>query len=327
MPNIKTLDQISVPDFLDMPMDTGIPIMNELINGSGPLRSQVITLDAFRGSGKTTLLLQMMDSMMQQTDMVRALFVSQEEPDFQLKKAARRLGLVSALPVIGDDETVYLEDICTLTETHDIIVVDSYSCVESRSGIKGDKKRMRLLKDAAKQNACAVILVLHQTKSGREKGGSDVGHMGDTCISMIRGDEETYGTDGVRILKLTKNRFGAMGEVTLKLTRSGWDFLTPIEAKVNNDANRTESNTKSAQMRQEREVLLRFMWELSRAGKKMYKDEIFAVIDDDDPAAFDRHLRHLKQFESAGLVITYGRAAERCWELTKAGRSKIGIDN
>jgi len=160
------LNEIQVPEFMNMPMSTGISCINELFGGDGIIRSQVITLDAYRGSGKTTMLLQVADNMHLTNLDAKVLFVSREEPNFQLRKTAKRLNLNSSMSVIGDEVDVYLEDIVDAMDHHDLIIVDSYSCLKSNSGRMSDEGKMDIIKKAAKEKECAIILVRHQTKNG-----------------------------------------------------------------------------------------------------------------------------------------------------------------
>jgi len=309
---------------MDDPMTTGVPCLDELFGGDGIIRSQVITLDAYRGSGKTTMLLQMLDSMTVNNFDAEVLFVSREEPDFQLRKTSRRLGLNSSLKIVGDEEDVYLDDIVTLMDEYDLIVVDSYSCLKPRDGRMSDENKMDILKKAAKSKECAIILVLHQTKSGAEKGGSSVGHMGDTCISISRGDIESFGED-VRIFEVTKNRFGGCGKTLLRITREGFNF-TPIEESVNNDYNKYQNVSAQQKRPLERKAILKLMGELEEKEEYLTSETLSICIDDEDEAAFGRHERHLKQMDmvgGSGHVMKIGRGRSAHWELTDKGRESF----
>jgi len=321
---IKTLDAIDVPAFMDDPMSTGIKCLDELFGGEGIIRSQVVTLDAYRGSGKTTMLLQMLDSMTAQNLDARSLFVSREEPDFQLKKTSRRLGLKSALNIVGDEEDVYLEDILELMDDYDVIAVDSYSCLRVREGRMSDENKMDVLKKAAKSKECAVILVLHQTKSGAEKGGSSVGHMGDTCISISCGDIEAFGED-MRIFEVTKNRFGGCGKTLLRIGRNGYDFTAPIEETVNNDGNKMEGGQRAERKRREVKAILKLMNELEDVGDYLTLNSLDLCIEDGtDDAAFGRHHRLLKELTNKGMIMNIGGFGKKGhYELTDKGRDHL----
>lgn len=324
MINIKSLNTVEVPAFMDDPMSTGIKCLDELFGGDGIIRSQVVTLDAYRGSGKTTMLLQMLDSMTVHNFDARSLYVSREEPDFQLRKTSRRLGLNSGLNVVGDEEDVYLDDIVFLMDHYDIIVVDSYSCLKPREGRLSDEGKMDILKKAAKSKECAIILVLHQTKSGSEKGGSSVGHMGDTCISISKGDIESFGED-VRILEVTKNRFGGCGKTLLRIGRNGYDF-NPIEETVNNDYNKGENMSAQKKRPFERKAILKLMSELEEKDEYLTLDTLSLCVEEEDDAAFGRHERHLKHMDmngGSGHVMKIGRGSKAHWELTDKGRESL----
>lgn len=326
--HIKNLDHISVPDFLRNPMSTGIEVIDTLINGTGPVRSQLITLDASRGSGKTTLLLQIFDSMANTLEDSRTLYISREEPAYQLKNSANRLHLTSAMEIVGDETDVYLEDVINIMDDYDIIALDSFSCLESRDVGFNDKARIKLLKQAAKEKECCVVLILHQTKGGESKGSSDIEHMVDTCISIARGDDETFGCPDVRILTVKKNRFGSCGDIILQLKRNGWDFDNPLDNAVNNEANKKEANlSPQAKKPAELKLILKFMKELEVQGKRLTLEDINCVIPEgEDDSAFGRFSRHMTFLCDQGLVLKFGdrrRGETINWELTQKGRDRV----
>lgn len=323
---VQTMDEVEIPDFVNHPIDTGIPALNQLFGGNGIVPSQVITLDAYRGSGKTTMLLQMLDRMVDVMDDYNAVFISKEEPAYQVKRTAKRIGLTRPMQLIGDDQDVFLEDVVDLMEDYDLIVVDSYSCLDAMTpGLGRDTTKMEVLKKAAKTLGTAVILVLHQTKSGAEKGGSDIAHKGDTCISLSAGDVESFGEE-VRIFTVTKNRFGACGKSLFRFGRNGYDFESPVEEAVNNDANRNEYASAQQKRPIERKAILKLMAELEERNEFLTLSTLSICIDDEDEAAFGRHERHLKQMDmigGSGHVMKVGRGKSAHWELTDKGRDAL----
>ena len=327
---ITDLDTVDVPDFYFEPMTTGFEVTDQLFGGEGLIKSQVITFDAPRGSGKTTLFLQILDKMSEASPTTKTVYISQEEPEFQLAFKKRKLGLMRKLQVIGDEHEVDLDDLCELTETHDLIIVDSYSCVDDGTEEQlTEKERIRILKRAAKANVCTIVLILHQTKDGKSKGDSSIEHMGDTCMSIARVDIEEYG-ENVRKLYTTKNRFGCEGEALIKLTNNGFDLDSPIVSDVNNDenvaANNRVKNTAQALKPRENLAILEECIRLETEDYKMKLDSLATLVEDfewADDKTFKRCHRHLDHMEQEGYLLKVGRGKKAHWEITDKGRERL----
>ena len=305
MPNIQSIDRVEVPEWMNEYISSGIKVLDELINGDGIIPSQVISLSASRGSGKTTLMLQYLTGIMEVNSHKRVLYISREEPSFQLKKTANRIG-ANGFDIIGDEEDCTIANVVDLMKQYDIVVLDSFSCMAS-----DENESIKILKHSAKETHCSLICILHQTKAGESRGSSSINHLVDTVIDIERGDPEVFGNGNTRILKMGKNRFGATGDLILNIERDGWDFANPIDAKVMNEENKAE-NKNSPQSKKPKE--LADIMALATSKKRIAFNDLNALIPSDDSAAIGRFERHLKELEKYGKVLAIGRGKDKVWE-------------
>lgn len=306
MPHIQSIDNISVPEWMNEYVSSGIKVLDELINGNGIIPSQVISLSASRGSGKTTLMLQYLTGIMEVNSHKRVLYISREEPSFQLKRTALRIG-AKGFDILGDEEECTVAIVIDLMKQYDIVVLDSFSCMAS-----DENESIKLLKNAAKETHCSLICILHQTKAGESRGSSSINHLVDTVIDIERGDPETFGNGNTRILKLGKNRFGQTGDLILTIERTGWDFNNPVDAKVMNEENKTE-NRNSPQAKKPLEMSS-IMSLVKEKGRISFSD-LNSIIPRDDSAAIGRFARHLKELEQTSKVLKIGRGVDASWEV------------
>lgn len=307
---IQSLNAVEIPEWMNENLSSGIMVLDEFINGEGLHPGQVVTVSASRGTGKTTLLLQFMNGIVKTNPCTSVLYVSREEPSFQLKKTAKRVGVDQNISVIGDEIELDLTEFLKLLPSYKVVVLDSFSLLKGES----DGNKMKILKDAAKSCQTALVVVLHQTKNGESKGSSDIEHLVDTVIDIERGDSETFGNDTTRILKMDKNRFGACGQIILNLEREGWDFDNPIEAKSINEANKAEARN-SPQAKKPKE--LADIMNIAKEKTRISFSDLTSIIPSEDTAAVGRFERHLKELEKYGKLIKIGRGVQAIWEYVQ----------
>jgi DNA repair protein RadA/Sms len=144
----------------------------------------------------------------------KALYVTGEESPQQVTLRARRLGLAGdGLRLLAETD---VETICgqAVRETPQVMVVDSIQTlrVAEASGAPGGVTQIResaaWLTRYAKQSNCAVFLVGHVTKSGEVAGPRVLEHIVDTVLYLEGRNDDRY-----RMLRATKNRFGAINEL------------------------------------------------------------------------------------------------------------------
>lgn len=189
--------------------------------GGGIVRGSIILLGGEPGIGKSTLLLQMAMALPHK----RALYVSGEESDSQLKMRAERLKINT------NAEHCYI-----LTETNtqeifqhidqlrpDVIIIDSIQTLQSNlldsaaGSISQIKECAAEFQHLAKTTAIPVFLIGHITKDGTLAGPKILEHIVDTVL-QFEGDQHY----GYRIVRCTKNRFGSTSELGIfEMTANG----------------------------------------------------------------------------------------------------------
>ncbi|MCS7002930.1 MAG: DNA repair protein RadA, partial [Dehalococcoidia bacterium] len=180
--------------------------------GGGVVPGSLVLIGGDPGIGKSTLLLQVADQLARSVGSV--LYVSGEESAHQIKMRADRIGV--------DGESLLLLSetaLDTVLEAMDrirprAVVIDSIQTMylESVESAAGSVSQVRectaLLQRWAKRWHVPVFLVGHVTKEGAIAGPRVLEHIVD-CVLYLEGERfQSY-----RLLRSTKNRFGATHEV------------------------------------------------------------------------------------------------------------------
>jgi DNA repair protein RadA/Sms len=207
--------------------------------GGGIVPGSLVLVGGDPGIGKSTLLLQMAVLLAESSGPV--LYVSGEESERQIKMRALRLGR-------GDDapEQSAPDDLFLVTETNletilghiervkpRIVVIDSIQTVylQELTSAAGSVSQVRecaaRLQELAKMSGVAVFLVGHVTKEGTLAGPRVLEHIVDTVLQLEGDRYQSY-----RLLRATKNRFGATAEVgVFEMTGAGMlEVSNPSEA-------------------------------------------------------------------------------------------------
>jgi DNA repair protein RadA/Sms len=189
-------------------IDTNNNELNRVLGG-GLVKGSVVLIGGEPGIGKSTLALQMALDL----DAFKILYVSGEESLQHIKMRAERIGRLNSNCLILSETS--LEDIFVQFEktNPDIVVIDSVqtiSTVESDS-VPGSITQVRectqKLVQYAKSYAKPIILIGHINKSGHLAGPKVLEHIVDTVLQFEGDRHHLY-----RILRASKNRFGAAGE-------------------------------------------------------------------------------------------------------------------
>ncbi len=180
--------------------------------GGGVVPGSVLLVAGDPGVGKSTLLLQVTSHASLRG--VKTAYVSGEEAIEQVRARAQRMGLAEA-PLLLAAETSLREVIDGLKrERFELVVIDSLQTMwsDQMEAAPGSVTQVRAaageLVRLAKKTKAAVILVGHVTKDGQIAGPRVVEHMVDAVLSFE--GERGY---PFRILRGTKNRFGATDEI------------------------------------------------------------------------------------------------------------------
>ncbi|MGH8941398.1 MAG: DNA repair protein RadA, partial [Acidimicrobiia bacterium] len=176
--------------------------------GGGVVAGSVLLLGGEPGVGKSTLLLQLAGSLAGRGDSV--MVASAEESADQVAMRAGRLGIGhEAIGLVTDDD---VDAIVTLAERERpaLLIIDSIQTVgvpeigAAPGGVAQVRESAARLVRLAKTTGVAVVLVGHVTKEGGLAGPKMLEHMVDVVL-YLEGDPDR----GFRVLRSTKNRFGA----------------------------------------------------------------------------------------------------------------------
>ena len=179
--------------------------------GGGIVPGSVTLLGGDPGIGKSTLLLQVAAHVAVGRGVV---YASGEESVAQVALRARRLGIAAAaLEVLAETDLQSILD-HTAQRQAALLVVDSIQTVQS-STVAASAGAVSQLRECtaelvrfAKATATAVILIGHVTKEGAIAGPRVLEHLVDTVLYF-----ESEAGSRFRIVRATKNRFGAVNEL------------------------------------------------------------------------------------------------------------------
>jgi DNA repair protein RadA/Sms len=186
--------------------------MGELdrVLGGGIVRGSVVLLGGSPGIGKSTLLIQMLAELKD----CKTLYISGEESAQQISMRADRLKLDKEnIRILS---SVSLEEVLATLQTTKpgLVVVDSIQTLASEqlNSAAGSVSQVRecagQLVQFAKNSNTTLFVVGHITKEGTLAGPRVLEHMVDTVL-YFDGDS----SDRYRLLRATKNRFGAVNEL------------------------------------------------------------------------------------------------------------------
>lgn len=179
--------------------------------GGGIVPGSVTLLGGDPGIGKSTLLLQVAAHV---ASAKRVLYASGEESVAQVGGRARRLGVRGeGLAVVTETD---LDAILTQAAENkaDLLVVDSIQTVAlgaiatSAGAVTQLRECTAALVRFAKSSSTAVMLIGHVTKEGTLAGPRMLEHLVDTVLYF-----ESEASSRFRIVRATKNRFGAVNEL------------------------------------------------------------------------------------------------------------------
>jgi|FaiFalFF_MnMetaG_3_1042247.scaffolds.fasta_scaffold06955_2 DNA repair protein RadA/Sms len=204
----QPLAQLS--DAAETRLPTGIDEFDRVLGG-GVVPGSLILLGGEPGIGKSTLLLQAAQGLTQHG---AVLYLTGEESLRQLQMRARRLRTLS--PNLHAAATAELETALHLIETTQpvVAVIDSVQTLYTTQidNPPGTVAQVRAcataLQQVAKEQEVALFLIGHVTKEGAIAGPKVLEHLVDVVL-YFEGDPQGL----FRVLRATKNRFGATDEV------------------------------------------------------------------------------------------------------------------
>lgn len=208
----------------DARTESGIDELDRVLGG-GIVAGSLVLIGGAPGIGKSTIVMQMADKLGKNG--TKVLYVSGEESERQIKMRGERLGVVAENLFLLPETNLQ----AILAETDklrpDFVIVDSIQTVFSDQieSAPGSVSQVREVASQfmhfAKQTATPVFLTGHVTKEGSIAGPKTLEHIVDTVL-YFEGDRH----HNHRIIRATKNRFGAANEIGIfEMTNSG---LVPV---------------------------------------------------------------------------------------------------
>lgn len=189
--------------------------------GGGLVPGSLVLLSGEPGIGKSTIVAQIADQLGR---VGRAVYASGEESAGQIKERLERLGCeIKNFSFIAETN---VEKIISAAKKDrpKLLVIDSIQTVYSSlvpseaGGINQIRASAVKFLELAKSENIAIILIGHITKDGQVAGPKSLEHIVDTVIYL-----ETETTHNYRILRATKNRFGAINELGIfEMTGAGF---------------------------------------------------------------------------------------------------------
>ncbi len=208
----------------DARISSGIEEFDRVLGG-GIVAGSLVLIGGSPGIGKSTIIIQIADKLSREDKKV--LYVSGEESERQIKMRGERLGLNAENLFLLPETNLeaILNEIDRLKP--DYIIVDSIQTVfsEKLESAPGSVSQVREVAGQfmifAKQTATPVFLIGHVTKEGSIAGPKALEHIVDTVL-YFEGDRH----HNHRIIRATKNRFGAANEIgVFEMTNAG---LIPV---------------------------------------------------------------------------------------------------
>jgi DNA repair protein RadA/Sms len=192
---------------------TGIGELDRVLGG-GLVPGAVILVGGDPGIGKSTLLLQAAAAMARAGR--RALYVTGEESERQIRLRAERLGAVESQVIVVAETEIGRVGEHIAAVAPEIVVADSVQTLHAAElpSAPGTVSQVRHcafeLIRIAKESGRAVFLIGHVTKEGDVAGPRVLEHMVDAVLYL---EGERY--QELRVLRAQKNRFGATTEIGL----------------------------------------------------------------------------------------------------------------
>ncbi|MEW6689070.1 MAG: DNA repair protein RadA [Pseudomonadota bacterium] len=208
VPEAVALEQVELRELERM--SAGIGELDRVLGG-GLVAGQVVLIGGDPGIGKSTLLLQVLSAL---GTAHKTLYISGEESAEQVALRAKRLGVdARAVHLVAE---IQLERIAAALDARKprVAVVDSIQTLwsEALQSAPGSVAQVRecaaQLARHAKSSGTALFIIGHVTKEGAIAGPRVLEHIVDTVL-YFEGDPNT----SFRLLRATKNRFGAVNEL------------------------------------------------------------------------------------------------------------------
>lgn len=192
--------------------DTGDSELNRVL-GSGLTRGSLTLLSGEPGVGKSTLILKVLNDLIAKNQNLKVLYISGEESLEQLSQRAGRLKITTKKIHLLNTSSWHEVLDAQRDGKYEVVLIDSIQTLRDNeiSSPQGSPAQVKgitnELLEKFKSKNITTIIIGHKTKDGSVAGPKLLEHMVDTVLNF------TLGSDQVRSLRATKNRFGATHEV------------------------------------------------------------------------------------------------------------------
>jgi DNA repair protein RadA/Sms len=282
---------------------TGLGEFDHVLGG-GVVAGSLVLLGGDPGIGKSTLLLQVASHMAQGSRPV--VYISGEESERQIKLRGERLGVHAPSLLLYSE--VHLERLVAELKTLDpvLVVLDSVQTIYSPrfSSAPGSISQVREvaaeLLHFAKSTETPVFLIGHVTKEGNLAGPKALEHIVDTVLYFEGERHHAH-----RIVRATKNRYGAAGELgVFEMTGAGLvPVLNPSGLFLSERAEDTSGSVVVCCMEGTRPILLEIQALVSDSGSGGYPRRVALGFDTNRLAVLLAVLEKRAQYSIAGQDV------------------------
>lgn len=189
---------------------TGMSELDRVLGG-GAVRGSLVLVGGAPGIGKSTLMLQICNELCKEHTV---LYASGEESARQIKLRAQRLHVSgNSLYVLSETKLADITDAVHQVKP-DLLIVDSIQTImaDGSDSLPGSVTQVKqctmALMELAKGEGLTIFVIGHINKEGSIAGPKVLEHMVD-CVLSFEGEQHL----SYRILRATKNRFGATNEI------------------------------------------------------------------------------------------------------------------
>ncbi len=264
--DVKQIEFGGIEDFTnDFPrIKTDIEEFDRCLGG-GLVPASVVLIAGDPGIGKSTLLLQTAAAYAKKGQQV--IYISGEESLNQIRLRAKRLGIKSDAIKLASatNLTQIIASVSALNSNknsslpNQVLIIDSIQTIflDEISSAPGTVSQVRAaaaeLGNFAKTHNISLLIVSHVTKEGQIAGPKVLEHMVDTVL-YFEGERDLH----FRILRATKNRFGAASEIgVFEMSEAGLrEIKNPSELFLTSYEHQTSGTAIFAQIEGSRTILV-----------------------------------------------------------------------
>lgn len=242
-----SIKDVKVPDILRQRVKTGVDYLDTAFGGHGLTPSQVTMFTGMAGAGKTTMMLTCCNGLA--ANGANVVFNTCEENLFQVKMHAERLHLNNGFGLGEESHVPTLLEKCDILRKKNpkkpfVLVLDSLQTMNDgffANGATNGKTPMRVLEmitNWCKENNTIAIVIGQVGKDGQFLGSNVLKHMVDSMLSLtidLKGKPDTNPTYGLRVLQMTKNRFGGgVQKQWLAISKKGFT-IAAVEGEIEDE--------------------------------------------------------------------------------------------